>query len=238
MKNYKPLINPEKVINHAAVIMDGNGRWAQKRSLPRMEGHRKGALVIEPVVEGAHSIGIKALSLYTFSTENWARPKDEIAGLWETIECFYHEKRESFREKGVRVWFSGSIEKLPKPIVNIINNFTEETKNNKNIIVNICLNYGGRQEIVNSVNRWLTERKGGEKLTVKKLDKNLYTAGLPDVDLMIRTGGEYRISNFLLWQLAYAEFMFMDVLWPDFTPNHLFKAVYEFQRRERRFGGL
>ena len=238
MKNYKTLINPDKVINHVAIIMDGNGRWAQKRSLSRMEGHRKGALTIEPVVEGAHSIGIKALSLYTFSTENWSRPKEEIAGLWETLEWFYHEKRKSFGEKGVRVWFSGSIEKLPAPIVNIINNFTEETKSNKNIIVNICLNYGGRQEIINSVNKWLTVKKEGEKLTEKKLDKNLYTAGLPEVDLMIRTGGESRISNFFLWQLAYSELIFTDVLWPDFTPNHLFKAVYEFQQRHRRFGGL
>jgi undecaprenyl diphosphate synthase len=238
MKNYKTLINPEKVINHAAIIMDGNGRWAQKRSLSRIEGHRKGALAIEPIVEGAHSIGIKALSLYAFSTENWARPKDEIAGLWETLDWFYHEKRESFLEKGVRVWFSGSIEKLPKNIINIINNFSEETKNNKNIVVNICLNYGGRQEILNSVNKWLSGRKENEKITEKKIDRNLYTAGLPEVDLMIRTGGEYRISNFLLWQLAYAEFVFMDVLWPDFTPNHLYKTVYEFQNRHRRFGGL
>ena len=114
----------------------------------------------------------------------------------------------------------------------------EETKSNKNIIVNICLNYGGRQEIINSVNKWLTVKKEGEKLTEKKLDKNLYTAGLPEVDLMIRTGGESRISNFFLWQLAYSELIFTDVLWPDFTPNHLFKAVYEFQQRHRRFGGL
>ncbi len=238
MKDYKTLLNPEKVLNHVAIIMDGNGRWAKKRSLSRMEGHRRGALAIEPVVEGAHSIGIKVLSLYTFSTENWVRPKDEIAGLWETLEWFYREKRERFREKGVRVWFSGSTEKLPDKTIDIINKFTRETKNNKNIIVNICLNYGGRQDIINSVNKWLKGRKPGETITEKKLHKNLYTAGLPEVDLMIRTGGEYRISNFLLWQIAYAELIFTDVLWPDFTPGHLYKAVYEFQKRHRRFGGL
>ncbi|MCU0822902.1 MAG: polyprenyl diphosphate synthase [Spirochaetes bacterium] len=238
MKNYKTLINPKNVINHVAIIMDGNGRWAEKRSLSRMEGHRKGALTIDPVIEAAHSIRIKALSLYAFSTENWSRPKDEIAGLWETLEWFYNEKRAKFMKNGVKIRFSGSTEKLPDKTINTIKKFTGETKNNKNIVINICLNYGGRSEIINSVNKWLPARKAGEKINEKILGKNLYTAGLPDVDMMIRTGGEYRISNFLLWQLAYSELIFMDVLWPDFTPNHLFKAVYEFQKRDRRFGGL
>lgn len=238
MKNYRNLITPDKIPDHVAIIMDGNGRWAEKREFSRIEGHRKGTEVIEPVVEGAHSIGIKALSLYTFSTENWSRPKKEIEGLWDTLEAFYHSKKERLIKKGVKIKFSGSIEKLPSGIKKIINSFVEETKNNKNITVNICLNYGGRQEIVYAVNEWLERRKPGEKLTAKKLEKKLYTAGLPNIDLMIRTGGEKRISNFLLWQLAYAELIFMDVLWPDFTPNHLYKAVYEFQKRHRRFGGL
>lgn len=238
MKDYKSLIDPRRTVSHIAIIMDGNGRWAKKHSLPRIEGHRKGSEIIEHLIEGAQSIGVKVLSLYTFSTENWSRPRSEVEGLWNIIETFIVTKLESIKKNGVKIVISGSIDKIPDSTRKVLDQFIEETRNNRKIIVNICLNYGGRQEILDSVNRWLVYRKPGEELTEKKMNKFLYTAGLPDIDLMIRTGGDFRISNFLLWQLAYTEFIFMKVLWPDFRPQHLYKAVYEFQQRERRFGGL
>lgn len=238
MKDYKSLIDPRRPLNHIAIIMDGNGRWAKKRSLARLEGHRKGSEIIEPVIEGAQSIGVKALSLYTFSTENWSRPTSEVEGLWRIVETFIVTKLESIKRNGVKIVISGSPDKIPDSTRKVLYRFIRETRNNRNITVNICLNYGGRQEILDSVNRWLVKRKPGEEITEKKMNRFLYTAGLPDIDMMIRTGGDFRISNFLLWQLAYTEFIFMKVLWPDFRPQHLFKAVYEFQQRERRFGGL
>lgn len=238
MKDYKSLIDPHRPLNHVAIIMDGNGRWAKKCSLPRIEGHKKGSEIIEPLIESAQSIGIKALSLYTFSTENWSRPKAEVEGLWTIIETFILTKLESIKKNGVKIIISGSFDKIPHSTRKVLDRFIRETRNNRSITVNICLNYGGRQEILDSVNKWLVKRKPGEEITEKKMNRFLYTAGLPDIDLMIRTGGDFRISNFLLWQLAYTEFIFMKVLWPDFRPQHLYKAVYEFQQRERRFGGL
>lgn len=238
MRGFKILIDSKRVVNHVAIIMDGNGRWAKKRSLPRIEGHRRGSEIIEPIVEGAHSIGVRVLSLYAFSTENWSRPKSEIDGLWNIIEEFIETTKDRLIKNGVKVKLSGTMRRLPASTKKIINDFMKETEDNKKMIVNICLNYGGRQEIVDSVNRWINDRKGNEELTIKKMNRYLYTAGLPEIDLMIRTGGEYRLSNFLLWQLAYSELIFMKVLWPDFRPKHLYKAIYEFQKRERRFGGL
>jgi undecaprenyl diphosphate synthase len=238
MKNYKSLIDPKRIPTHVAIIMDGNGRWAKKKSLPRIEGHRMGSEVIEPLMDTALSIGIKIVSLYAFSTENWARPKSEIEGLWSLLEYFFKSKIEKIKKKGIRIIHSGSLKNLPPTSRKIISSAIEETNKNRNVILNFCLNYGGRQEIVYAVNNWLEKKRTGEKLTVDKLDKYLYTSELPDVDLMIRTSGEFRISNFLLWQSAYAELVFLEVLWPDFKPYHLYKAIYEYQKRERRFGGL
>ena len=238
MKDYKKLIDPAKSINHIALIMDGNGRWAEKRSLPRLEGHRQGSEVLEPLIESAADIGVKVLSFYTFSTENWSRPETEIAGLWRILETFITTKLESIKSNGVRVILSGSLQGLPKSTREAFKCFIDETKNNKKIIINICLNYGGRQEILHSVNQWLQIRKPGEKMTEKKMNRHMYMSGLPDIDLMIRTGGDIRLSNFLLWHLAYCELIFTKVLWPDFKAGHLYKAVYEFQQRDRRFGGV
>lgn len=238
MKNYKSLIDPERIPVHVAIIMDGNGRWAKRKSLPRIEGHRRGSEVIEPLMDTALSVGIKIVSLYAFSTENWARPKSEIEGLWSLLEYFFKSKIEKIKKKGIRIKHSGSLKNLPSTSRKIISSAIEETRSNSNIILNFCLNYGGRQEIVYAVNNWLEKKKSGEKLTIDKMDKYLYTSELPDVDLLIRTSGEFRISNFLLWQSAYAEMVFLEVLWPDFKPYHLYKAIYEYQRRERRFGGL
>ncbi len=238
MKDYKRLIDPKKIPDHVAIIMDGNGRWAKSRSLPRIEGHRMGSEVIEPLMDAALSLGIKVISLYAFSTENWARPRAEIQGLWNLMESFFTSKIEKIKERGIRIKHSGSLKDLPASSQRNVTNAIEETKHNKKIVLNFCLNYGGRQEIVHAVNRWLEKRRSSEKVTLKKLSAHLYTADLPDVDLLIRTSGEYRISNFLLWQSAYAEFIFLKVLWPDFKPYHLYKSVYEYQQRERRFGSI
>ncbi len=238
MKDYKKLINPESIPEHVAIIMDGNGRWAKKRSLPRSEGHKKGSEIVETVVDTAVDMGIRVLSLYAFSVENWSRPLSEIRGLWSLLEYYFDLNLEKMQEQGIRIKHSGSIQKLPGKTKKQIQRAVDATSKNKRLVLNFCINYGGRQEIVNGVNNWLDSRKSGEKLTEKKLKKYLFSSDIPDVDLLIRTSGEYRISNFMLWQLAYSELVFMDVLWPDFKPEHLYESVYEFQQRERRFGGI
>ncbi len=238
MKDYKSLINKKKVPSHVAIIMDGNGRWARKKSLPRSEGHRRGAEIIEPLMDAAIGLGIKTVSLYAFSTENWRRPRTEVLSLWKLLDYFFKEKIGILKEKGIRVRHSGLRDRLPSSSVKTIENAVRETRDNRTLILNFCLNYGGQQDIVQAVNGWLDDRGPRDRLTVKDVEKRLFTAGMPPVDLMIRTGGESRISNYLIWQLAYAELMFMEVLWPDFRPSHLYRAIYEFQQRERRFGGL
>ena len=231
-------IKAGSIPNHVAEVMDGNGRWAKKSGVSRSKGHEAGADVIEPLIDQASDLGIKVVSLYAFSTENWKRSASEIASLWKLLEYFFSTKLDSVREKGVKIVHSGSLKKLPPFTKRAIINAVESTKKNKKIILNLCVNYGGQQEIVDSVNSWLESSKPNEKLTMKKLEKRLYVDGLKPVDLLIRTSGEYRISNFLLWQIAYAEMLFMDILWPDFRPKHLVEAIDEFQKRERRFGGV
>jgi undecaprenyl diphosphate synthase len=238
MKDYKSLINKKKVPAHVAIIMDGNGRWARKKSLPRSEGHRRGAEIIEPLMDAAIGLGVRAVSLYAFSTENWRRPRPEVLSLWKLLDYFFKEKIDVLKAKGIRIRHSGLRDRLSSSSMRTIENAVRETSGNKGLILNFCLNYGGQQDIVHAVNDWLDDRKTRERLKLEDVEKRLFTAGMPPVDLMIRTGGESRISNFLIWQLAYAELMFMDVLWPDFRPHHLYKAIYEFQQRERRFGGL
>ncbi|MCP4129889.1 MAG: di-trans,poly-cis-decaprenylcistransferase [bacterium] len=231
-------MEPNIIPAHLAIIMDGNGRWAKKHSLSRSEGHKKGADAVEPLMDVALDLGIKAVSLYAFSTENWLRPAAEVKGLWKLIEYFFKEKLDMIKSKGIQITHSGTTKRLPPTTKKTISRAVEATKENKKLILNFCINYGGRQEIVEAVNTWVGSRKTNEKLSLKKLEKNLYTANMPEVDLMIRTSGEYRISNFLIWQMAYAELIFVDELWPDFTPEHLYKAIHEYQQRERRFGGL
>jgi len=223
---------------HVGIIMDGNGRWAKQRNLPRSEGHKYGADVIEPLMDCAIELGVKAVSLYAFSVENWARPVSEVKGLWQLLKYFFKTKLDLIKDKDIQIRHSGSLKRLPSSTKYMIIKAVEETKKNKTIVLNFCVNYGGRQEIIKAVNDWLASAKPGEVITEKKLEKHLYTAGLPELDLLIRTSGEYRISNFLLWQLAYTELYFTDVLWPDFGPDDLRRAVAEFQKRERRFGGL
>ncbi len=238
MKDYTSLIDRDRVPHHVAIIMDGNGRWAKKRSLPRVEGHRRGAQVIESLMDTAIDLGIGVVSLYAFSTENWSRPKDEIAGIWKLLEMFFEANIEKIKKKGVLLRHSGSMRHLPASTRRIIEDSIGQTRGNRAITLNFCLNYGGRQELLDAVNGWAASRRPGDKITERALERHLYTAGLPDVDLLIRTSGEHRISNFLLWQVAYAEMIFTRVLWPDFKPRHLYQMIYEYQQRDRRFGGL
>jgi undecaprenyl diphosphate synthase len=218
--------------------MDGNGRWAKQKNIPRNEGHKAGAEAIEPLMDKAIELGIKAVSLYAFSVENWLRPISEIRGLWDLLEYFFQHKLESIKDKKIQIRHSGSLSKLPPKTRQTIKEAVEATSMNRGLILNFCVNYGGRQEIIRAFNEWLSTTKKPEKITEKKFEKFLYTFGMPELDLLIRTSGEYRISNFLLWQLAYAELVFTDVLWPDFKPEDLYKAIIEFQKRERRYGGI
>lgn len=237
MRSYKKLIDPARVPGHVAIIMDGNGRWADRRGLSRTEGHRKGSRAVEPVVKAAIETGIRAISLFAFSTENWSRPSTEIRSLWNLLEYFFNTTFESIKENDIKIIHSGSMDGLPSKTRRIIENTIEETKNNKKIILNLCVNYGARQEIATAVNRVL-EKKPGRRITAEAIERNLFTSELPELDLLIRTSGESRVSNFMLWQLAYSELIFTKVLWPDFKPAHLYKAVYDYQSRKRRFGGL
>jgi undecaprenyl diphosphate synthase len=238
MSKYLELIDRKKIPRHVAVIMDGNGRWAKKRDLPRNEGHRAGALVIEKLINAADSLGIECVSVYAFSTENWSRPPLEIKGLFGLLDYYFKLKLDTFMKNGIRITHSGVFDRMPKSTVKRIKDAVELTKNNKKLTLNFCLNYGGRREIIDAFNSWNRNNNGKKLISEKELEKNLYTKGLPQVDLMIRTSGEMRISNFLIWQCAYAEFVFLNVLWPDFKPSHLYRAVYEYQLRNRRFGGL
>jgi undecaprenyl diphosphate synthase len=236
MSNYKDSIDFKNIPQHIAVIMDGNGRWAQKRSLPRIEGHKVGAKVVEKLVDTSLDLNIKCISLYAFSSENWTRPKTEVMGLWSLLEDFFENKISMMIEKGIQINHSGRLNRLPGSTKKAIQTAIEKTKKNKKLILNFCLNYGGRQEIVDAANSFV-EKNRGKKITEKKLDNYFYNR-LPDVDLLIRTSGECRISNFLLWQAAYAEFVFIKTLWPDFKAAHLYKSIIEYQKRSRRFGGI
>lgn len=237
MDNLLTRIDKNNLPNHVAVIMDGNGRWAKNRNLSRSEGHRAGSLVIENLMDTALDLKIKNISLYAFSTENWNRPPTEIQGLWKLLTEFFNEKMPVMKEKGVKVLHSGRRKNLPKSVLNVIDEAVSETKENDLINLNFCLNYGGRQEIIDAVNEWHLESDKKDLLNEKTIRKYLYN-NIPDVDLMIRTSGETRISNFLLWQTAYSELVFLDVLWPDFKPENLYQAIIEYQNRQRRFGGL
>jgi undecaprenyl diphosphate synthase len=231
-------IQKENVPAHVAVIMDGNGRWAKKKGLPRTEGHQAGAEAIERLIDVSVELGVKYVSIYAFSTENWSRPVSEVGALWKILENFFNTKLPVLHAKGVRIVHSGSQKKLPAKVISIIRSAEQKTAKNRTIVLNLCLNYGGRQEIVDAVNTWINSCRKKESITADKLRRHLYHPELPDVDLLIRTSGESRISNFLLWQIAYAELVFMDVMWPDFSREHALEAIKEYQKRTRRFGGL
>ena len=227
---------------HIGIIMDGNGRWAQKRGLPRSAGHKQGARTFREIVRYCRSIGIRYLTVYAFSTENWKRPQSEIDAIMNLLRDYLDElERHSDEEQGV-LRFIGDMAPLAEDLRQRIADVQERTAGREGITVNIALNYGGRHEIVHAVQQAVSLARRGtlipEAVDETLVDSLMYTAGQPPVDLIIRPSGEQRISNFLLWQGAYAEFVFMDVLWPDFTPGDLDRAIAEFQRRSRRFGGI
>ncbi len=219
--------------------MDGNGRWATRRGLKRTDGHAAGEEALFDAVEGALELGVKWLTVYAFSTENWKRPADEVKFLMWFNESILVNRRDELNEKGVRIRFSGRQGwRVPKRLKRHIEDSTELTKKNRKLTLTIAFNYGGRAEIVDAVREIAASGIAPDKITEKTIAKHLYYPDMPDPDLMVRTSGEYRISNFLLWELAYSELVFTDVLWPDFRREHLADAIREYQERERRFGGL
>src|SRR5687768_5373631 len=219
--------------------MDGNGRWASKRGLARTEGHAAGEEAIFDTVEGALDIGIRWLTLYAFSTENWRRPADEVRYLIGFNESILVRRRDELNERGVRITFAGRRDwRVPKRLTKQMDEAAALTEKNRTMTLTIAFNYGGRAEIVDAVKRLVAEGVPADKVDEKAIRSRLYVPGMPDPDLVIRTSGEFRISNFLLWELAYSELVFTEVLWPDFRREHLFEAVREFQRRDRRFGGV
>lgn len=230
----------ERLPQHIAIIMDGNGRWAEKKFLGRINGHRKGIEVVKDIVEFCRELGIGYLTLYTFSKENWNRPVQEVNALMELLE--QHLKNELLKlvKNGIRFKAIGNIGELPENIQNIIKEVEAKTKDNKGMVLNLALSYGGRTEIVEAAKKVAIEARRGAldiaDITEEIFARYLYTDGIPDPDLLIRTSGEFRISNFLLWQLAYTEIYVTDVLWPDFNRQHLIDALLDFQNRERRFG--
>ncbi|HEY2870932.1 MAG TPA: isoprenyl transferase [Reyranella sp.] len=228
--------------HHVAIIMDGNGRWAKARGLPRVAGHRRGADAVRRVIRGAGELGIPVLTLFAFSTENWTRPADEVSDLMGLLRHYLRHELEELGRNGARLRVIGDRTRLAQDIVGDIADAEQRTCANTRIDVNICINYGSRDEIVQATRSLARKVEAGE-LAPEKIDESLFerellTAGVPDPDLLIRTSGEQRISNFLLWQCAYAELVFVDTLWPDFGKDHLEQAVAEFRRRERRYGGV
>ncbi|MCL2484980.1 MAG: isoprenyl transferase [Endomicrobia bacterium] len=221
---------------HIAIIMDGNGRWAKKKSLPRIFGHKQGVKTVKEIVKAATSLDIKVLTLYAFSTENWKRPVSEINALFTLLLQFLKKELKEFSESGVRLRILGDISALPEKVQNEIKKVLDLTSKNKGLQLNIALNYGARQELIECFKN--LAKKGINNPTEQEISDSLYTAGQPDPDLLIRTSGEHRISNFLLWQIAYSEIYVTDKLWPDFTKKDLEQAIAEFQKRERRFGGI
>lgn len=227
------------VPHHVAVVMDGNGRWAQRRGLPRTEGHGAGEVALVDTVYGALSVGVKCLTVYAFSTENWVRPVDEVRYLMNFNRNLMVNHMHDLHEQGVRIVFSGRRDwRVPRGVLKHMEAAEELTKKNKVMTFNIAFNYGGRAEIVDAVKEIIAAKTPASKVSEKLIAQHLYHPELPEPDVIVRTSGEYRMSNFLLWEMAYAELTFSDVLWPDFRREHLFEAIEEFQRRERRFGGL
>ena len=224
---------------HVACVMDGNGRWAARRGLPRTEGHAAGEAALLDAVEGALELGIPWITMYAFSTENWRRPPEEVRYLMGFNESLLMRRRDELNEKGVRIRFAGRRDwRVPKRVLTRMDESIELTKRNRRCTLTMAFNYGGRAEIVDAVRDLVADGVKPEKVTEKAIRSRLYFPDQPDPDLVIRTSGEHRISNFLLWQLAYSELVFTEVLWPDFRRTHLFEAVRDFQRRQRRYGGV
>ena len=232
-------IEASSVPAHVAIVMDGNGRWAQRQGLARTVGHGAGEESLLDTTYGALSLGVQVLTVYAFSTENWRRPVDEVRYLMNFNSGLLQRRQQELHEEGVRITFSGRRDwRVPKKVLHNMDAASTLTNKNKKMTLNIAFNYGGRAEIVDAVAQLIADKVPAKKVDEKSIRARLYHPELSDPDLVVRTSGEYRISNFLLWEMAYSELVFTDVLWPDFRREHLFEAIEEYQRRERRFGGL
>ena len=232
-------IDPSHVPAHVACVMDGNGRWASRRGLARTEGHAAGEAALFDAVEGALEIGISWLTMFAFSTENWRRPRDEVRYLMGFNESLLVRRRDELHDKGVRIRFAGRRDwRVPRRVLRRMDESVALTAGNRRMTLTMAFNYGGRAEIVDAVRALVAAGTPANRIDEKAIRANLYFPDQPDPDLVVRTSGEYRVSNFLLWQLAYSELVFTDVLWPDIRPQDLFEAVAEYQRRERRYGGV
>lgn len=230
---------------HIGIIMDGNGRWAKQRDLPRYKGHIEGAKTFRKIGEFAADVGIKCMTFYAFSTENWKRPQEEVDAIMQLFREYLREAEErqaENEEKGIKLCFLGDRKGIPEDILSLMDQIENGTQYETKVILNLAINYGGRHEITEGVKTIAKKVKNGEisidDITEDMISNSLYTAGSPDPDLIIRPSGEYRLSNFLTWQSAYSEFWFSDVLWPDFTEENLIEALREFEKRNRRFGGV
>ena len=232
----------DRLPRHIAIIMDGNGRWAAQRSQPRIAGHRAGVEAVRAAVDTGARLGLGALTLYAFSTENWKRPRYEVDALMRMLRKYLRLELDSIDRQGIKFQTIGRIAALPENVRNEIARAHEQTARNKGMVLSVALNYGGRAEIVDAaraaVRRLLDEGSRPDELTEERIDNELYTRNLPELDLLVRTSGELRISNFLLWQSAYSEIYVTETLWPDFRRVHLLEAIVDYQRRDRRFGGL
>ena len=220
---------------HIAIIMDGNGRWAKKRALPRTAGHVAGSENFKTIARYCNKIGIKYLTVYAFSTENWKRPSSEVDAIMNLLRDYLKDSV-NFKSENIKLQFIGNLAALPEDIITLIENAENESKDATGLVVNMAVNYGGRDEIVAAVKEII--KSGETEITEELISEKLYTKGVPDPDLIIRPSGEYRLSNFLIWQCAYSEFWFSNVLWPDFKPKHLEEAIDAFNHRDRRMGGL
>jgi undecaprenyl diphosphate synthase len=233
-------INKNNLPKHLAIIMDGNGRWAKQKGLLRTLGHESGTKSVKTTVETCAKLGIENLTLYAFSTENWNRPKPEVDTLMKLLVNSLKKELKTLQENNIRLNSIGNLSKLPESILKELNGVIDKTKNNTRMTLTLALSYGSREELLNVVKN-ISDKVKNNIISLDSIDESiinqhLYTHNLPDVDLLIRTSGEHRISNFMLWQIAYAELFFTDVLWPDFTDEHLYEAIISYQKRERRFG--
>jgi undecaprenyl diphosphate synthase len=226
----------EKVPTHVAIIMDGNGRWAAKRGLPRLAGHHAGTENLRRIIRASVEFGIKFLTIYAFSTENWNRPREEVDGLMRILEDVIDKELRELNEQGVQIRHLGRLDQLAPPLQRKVAEAVEFTKQNSQLVLNVAFNYGGRDEVVQAVQHMIRDEIPAEDITPELLSGYLYTAGVPDPDLIIRTSGELRISNFLIWQAAYSEWYVTPILWPDFGRDEFHKALAEFGRRDRRYG--
>lgn len=232
----KSLEKPENVPTHVAIIMDGNGRWAMEKGLPRLSGHRAGTENLREVIEACAEFEIKYLTIYAFSTENWNRPKDEIQGLMMIFNTMLDRELKNLHENGVQLRHLGQLDRIEKDLQKKVREAIELTKDNQTLILNVAFNYGGRDEILHAVKQIIDNGLSSEDLTAEQFSKHLFTSDSPDPDLIIRTSGEYRCSNFLIWQGAYSEWYFTPTYWPDFNREELHKALLAYDQRDRRYG--